>query len=180
MAAVSSIIAAAALVVSAVGVKAQMDASKQQAKQAKESMALQREGQAKQQEATNLQTMRAKRAAVRDAQIRKAEIQASAARNEAQGSSPVVGAQGSVGTQAASNVSFLDQMSTLGSQAAASFGEAQAVANRPISGWGSTLTGIGSTMFSGSEKLGNLFTSAANWFTPTPAPTAMNNFFDGN
>lgn len=182
MAAVSTFIAAAALVVSAVGVQQQMSAQKQQAKQFKESQALTEAGQKKQQEATDLQTMRSKRAAVREAQIRRSEVEANAARSEVGGSSPIQGARGSLQTQAGGQVSFLDSMNKTTTAASTLFGQANAVGNRPVSNWGPALSSIGGTLFSGADKIGNIFSSASNWMSSfnQPAPTAMNNYFDGN
>ena len=132
-------------------IKQQQSAQSQQKKQFEQSSALTREANAKQQQIADLQSVRARRAAAREAQIRKAEVISAGEQRGGSGSSSVVGSAASLTTQAGANVSFLDESGQLGSQAATLFGQAQEVAGRPIqinpiAGAVSSLAG---TVFSG-------------------------------
>ena len=156
-------LAIASLAVTAVGtayqIKQSQSAQAQQKKQFNESQALQKEGAAKQQQLADLQTVRAKRQAVREAQIRRADITNAAEQTGGAGSSSLSGATGSVVTQASSAVSFLDTANQLHSQASTLFGEASEVANRPIqvSPIAAGLTSFSSQIFNNSDKIANAY-----------------------
>lgn len=119
-------------VATAVNVKLQMDAQKTQKEQFKQSQETRKQAEAKQKELADLQTVRAKRQAVREAQVRRAEIENSAEQTGGGGSSSLEGSTGSIATQAGSTVSFLDTANRLSSQASTLFGDANEIANRPI------------------------------------------------
>ena len=134
-------------------------AQKQASSQANEANELRRQSEVKSKQLADIQSVRAKRAAAREAQIRRAEITASAESQGASGSSPVTGAKGSVSTQAGQNVSFLDTANKLQSQAATLFGQAQEVANRPIftNTTGAGIADFGNTLFGNNTKIAGLF-----------------------
>lgn len=156
---------AASVIGSVVQYTAQQKAAKQAKKQAAESAAAQRRAEALQQRAADLEALRRRRQVVREARIRRAAaIQAGVSQGIGISSSAVQGAAGSVQTQAASTLSFLDQTRSLNRQASAAFGEAREIASRPITAGGglAAFGGLLSTAGSGllqAQSLG-LFGSA--------------------
>lgn len=170
---------AAAVVVMAIGIglsyQQNQQAQKQQKKQHKESMELAAKGQEKQQQVADLQNMRAKRAAVREAQQRKAEVEAAGEYRGGSESTIIAGAQSSFGTQAGHQLSFLDTTNKLSGQAATLFGQSQAVGSKPVgmSTLGQGLTTIGGALFQNSGKVESMYNTASNWFNGTTT-TNMN------
>ena len=159
------VIAAVGIGLSAIGTVAQIQgqksAQKQSQRQFEQSNALRAQGEAKSKQLADLQTMRAKRAAARDAQIKRADVASVAEARGASSSSPVQGAKASIDTQTGSNISFLDTANTLHSQASSLFGQASEAANRPIFGdtWGAGLASFGGSLFKGSDKIAGIFDS---------------------
>ena len=144
------------------GIMGQKSAQKQQQRQFDESNALRRESEAKSKQLADIQTMRAKRAAAREAQIRRADVVSTAEARGASISSPVTGALSSIATQTGSNISFLDTANKLQGQAASLFGQAQETANQPIfqNAWGAGLASFGGSLFKGSDKIADIFSSS--------------------
>lgn len=171
MAATATIIAAIGLGMSAVGTAVQMSnarsAQKQSQSQFEQSNALRRESEGKSKQLADLQTMRAKRAAAREAQIKRADVLSTAEARGASGSTPVAGATGSMVTQTGHNISFLDTANTLHSQASSLFGQAQEVSNQPIFGdvWGAGLSSFGGSLFKAAPALENIFGGGTPNFT---------------
>ncbi len=125
-----------------------------------EGQRLKRLAEEKQQKVADLQTLRAKRKASREAQARRADIVSGAENAGAnEGGSAVPGATGSVRSQIASNLSFLDRSKALNTQTVALLGDANAIANKPVftSGIGTTIAGIGGTIFDNNEKISKNF-----------------------
>lgn len=168
-------VAAAGLALQAVGlvtgIMGKKSAQKQQQRQFDESNALRRESEAKSKQLADIQTMRAKRAAAREAQIRRADVISTAEARGAAVSSPVTGALGSMATQTGANISFLDTANKLQGQAASLFGQAQETANRPIfqDAWGAGVASFGGSLFRGSDKIANIFESVSG-SSPAPIP----------
>ena len=155
----------AGLIFSAVGTVTSFLAEKKAAKQAKSQAnranELAAEAEAKQQKIANLSTLRAKRAAAREAQIGRADITSGATTQgaNAEGSSAVPGARGSVTSQLTSNLSFLDRANQFNRQTVALLGEARTVANQPvtISGLGAGISGLGGTIFDNRAAIAKFF-----------------------
>ena len=169
-------VAVAGLITSAIGTGFQImnakSAQKQQQKQFEESNALRAQGEAKSKQLADLQTMRAKRAAAREAQIKRADVASTAEARGASGSSPVQGSRASMDTQTGANISFLDTANSLHSQASSLFGQASEAAHRPIFGdtWGAGLASFGGSLFKGSKEISNLFGDSANAFSGSQQP----------
>lgn len=145
-----------------VQMQAQKSAQKKAAARAREAAELQRKAQEKQQKVEDLRALRARRAAVREAQIKRAETISAGERQGASGSSAVQGGAGSVTSQLGANLSFLDQTQLLTKQAGVLFGQAQEVANRPIktSNFGSIISAVGGLTLQGASLVGS---------TPSPS-----------
>jgi len=165
MAAFSSI-ALAAVAVSSVASVAQgiqnARAQKKQAAAAAEANRLREAAEKKQQEIADLQAARQRRQAAREAQQRRAQIVAAGEQAGAAGSSGLAGAVGSVQTQAAVNMSFLDQTAMLSSQASSLFGEARTIANTPIYAnqtWGHIAGLAGTVGVIAGSRSGSIFDS---------------------
>ncbi len=88
-------------------------ASVQQGRQARKESAKARKAE---QRLQNVRAARERRAAVREARLQRAQIQSGAAQSGVATSSGAVQGAGAVGTQLASNLSFLDQSSALTNQ----------------------------------------------------------------
>jgi hypothetical protein len=172
---------AAAVVVMAIGIglsyHQNQQAQKQQKKQHAESMDLAKKGQEKQQQVADLQNMRAKRAAVREAQQRKAEVEAAGEYRGGSESTVIAGARSSFGTQAGHQLSFLDTTNKLSGQAATLFGQSQAIGSKPVSmsTLGQGLTTIGGALFQNSGKVESMYNTASNWFNSTSTTTNYGN-----
>ena len=157
------VIAAVGLGLSAIGTVAQISgaksAQKQQQRQFEESNAIRAQGEAKSKQLADLQTMRAKRAAAREAQIKRADVASVAEARGASLSSPVQGSRASMDTQTGANISFLDTANTLHSQASSLFGQASEAANRPIFGdvWGAGISSFGGSLFKAAPSISNIF-----------------------
>ena len=165
MAAFSSIIAVIGLGLTIVGTVVQQQAQKKSQKQAQrqfdESNRLQRQAEEKQQKIADLQTLRAKRAAAREAQIRRADVTSAATSRgaAAAGGTALPGARGSITSQISSNLSFLDRVNQLNTQTVALLGSAAEIGGQPIftSSTGSTIAGFGGTLFAESDKIAKFF-----------------------
>lgn len=157
--------------------KANKKAQAQQLEAAERSNKLREEAEKKQREIADLQAARQRREAARQAQERRAQIVASAEQAGVSGSSGVSGATGSVQTQAASNLSFLDQTSRLSSQAAELFGDARTISNTPIfadTSWataGSVFNAVGTFAAGRSGMTGSI----TDLFGSSAVPTGMYN-----
>lgn len=148
MAAISTIIATTALATAAVGTAASIKSGKQQAKYAQQAA----EFQSKQ---ASLQQARSKRDAVRTARIAYANAQNSAASQGVMDSSASIGGLGSIATQAADNVSFLDQYGFYSDQASKALGKAnQAGANADM--WGG-VANLGFSVFNNAGGIAKTF-----------------------
>ena len=145
------------LVLSATGLVLGKVEQKKAGKRAKESNKLRREAEEKSTRLAELQNLRAKRATAREAQARRADITSAGVAQNAVGSSAVQGSRGSVQTQLASNLSFLDTSNSLNTQATRLFGQAQEVANRPAGTLGRSLASFGGTIFAGREEISDFF-----------------------
>lgn len=143
----------------------------QQQRQFEESQAERRQAEASQRQLADLNSLRNRRAAAREAQQRRAEIVSAGVQRGATGSSSVRGASASVGTQAGGNVSFLDSARQLQDQATVHFGNAQAIASQPIfiSPIPAGVSAIGNTIFAARNELSNIFTPGS---TTTTDPNA--------
>lgn len=146
-------IAIIGLVLSATGLVMGYMEQKKAGKRADASNKLRREAEEKSEQVANLQNLRAKRAAAREAQAKRADITSTGVAQNVVGSSAVRGSRGSVSTQLSSNLSFLDNSLRTNTQATRLFGEAQDLANQPGSTLGKSLASFGGTVFSGSEKI---------------------------
>ena len=147
-------IAVIGLVLSAVGTASSFISAKKAQKTSKsqfeESNRLRREAEEKSKRLADLQTLRAKRAAAREAQARRADVLSSATVQGAGTSTAVTGARGSIATQLSTNLSFLDRANQLQTQTVALLGQAGEAAARPIftSTIGASIAGFGGTIFS--------------------------------
>ena len=152
-------IAIIGLVLSAVGTGSQFVSTKKAQKTSKsqfeESNRLRKEAEEKSKKLADLQTLRAKRAAAREAQARRADILSSATVQGVGASTAVTGARGSIATQLATNLSFLDRANQLQTQTVALLGQAGETAARPIftSTIGASVAAFGGTIFSGSKDI---------------------------
>jgi|SRR6478609_170239 len=117
MAAVSTIIAGAALGVAAGSTVANINASNKAAKASQQAAALDRQR-------MNLQSARERREAVRASRLAFAQSQMAATNQGAGSTSGAQGAQGSIISQSNSNLSFLDRFNTLTDQASQQIGYA--------------------------------------------------------
>lgn len=148
MAAISTIIAGAALGVTAVGTVAQV---KQQKKQTQ----LQQQANEFQQKQANLQMARSKRDAVREARLAYGAAQNSAANQGVSDSSGSQGGLSSISSQAADNVSFLDQYGFYSDQASALLGKANMAAGRAATA--GSVAGLGMSVFNNANGIARVF-----------------------
>lgn len=148
MAAVSTIIAGAALGVGAVGAYNSYNAQKDQARYARQANEFQ-------QKQANLQNARAKRDAVRAARISYAQAQNASATQGVMDSSSSQGGLSSIASQASDNVSFLDQYGFFSDQASKALGKANA-AGASSAMWGS-VANLGFSVFSNAEGIAKTF-----------------------
>ena len=138
---------------SAVGLVVGQLEQRKAGKRAKESNKLRREAEEKSTRIAELQNLRAKRATAREAQAKRADITSAGVAQGAEGSSAVQGSQGSVQTQLASNLSFLDRSLALNTQAAKLFGQAQDLSSKPTGTFGRSIASFGGTIFSGRAEI---------------------------
>lgn len=148
MAAVSTIIAGAALGVSAVGTAASI-------KSGRESARYQRQAAEFQQKQANLQNARAKRDAVRQARLAFGQAQNAAANQGVSSSSSSLGGLSSITSQASDNVSFLDKFGFYSDQASTALGKAGAAGARAET-FGA-IAGVGMNVFNNAQPIANLF-----------------------
>lgn len=148
MAAISTIIAGAALATAAVGTGVQIQ-------QGKKAASAQRDAAGIQLKQSKLQEARQKRDAVRQARLAYGQAQNSAANQGVSASSASLGGLASIGSQASDNVSFLDQYGFYSDQASKALGKAnQAGANADAAG---SIAGLGFTVFNNSSGIAKVF-----------------------
>jgi len=152
-----TVIAVIGLGLSAIGTFQQFKAGKKAEKRAEESNRLRRQAEGEQKKLADLRTLRAKRAAAREAQIKREDIASAAVAQGGVGSSAVAGARGSLSTQLNANLSFLDSANKFQTSTTALLGRSQEIANIPTSTLGQSIAGFGGTIFDNSAKISNLF-----------------------
>lgn len=148
MAAVSTLIATAAL---GAAVGGQIYAGNQQKKAnkaAQQSAALDRQR-------MNLQSARERREAVRSSRLALAQSQMAATNQGAQGTSSAQGGQGSIVSQLNSNLSFLDRYNTLTDQASQQIGYANKFSQKAQTG--QAISNLGWQVFSNSNTLADMW-----------------------
>lgn len=144
---------------SAIGLVTSFAEGKKADKRTREANKLRREAEKKEEKAANLRALRAKRAAVREAQRRRADVTSGAvvAGAAAPGGSALPGARGSISTQLTQNLSFLDQSLAFSTQAARLLGRSSDIANKPAGTTGKSLAAFGGTIFGGREVISDFF-----------------------
>ena len=148
MAAMSTIIAASALAVTAGGTYMNI-------KQGQNAAAAQRDAQAFQQKQANLQNARTQRDAVRQARMAYAQSQQAAENQGVAGSSASQGGLGSIASQLGDNLSFLDQYGFYSDQASRALGRANK-ASASADMWGG-VANVGMSVFGNSDRIANVF-----------------------
>jgi hypothetical protein len=157
MAALTTIIAGAALATAAVGTATSIKSGKQAAR-------YQRDASAMQQKQADLQNARNKREAIREARMAYGRAQNSAANQGVSDSSGSQGGLSSIASQAADNVSFLDQYGFFSDQASRSLGRASAAQSRANTG--AAIANLGFQVAGNAVGL-------ANTFAPSPGPAPV-------
>lgn len=174
----STVLAVVGLGLTIFGSVKQQRANKKAGERAEEANRLTREAEKKQQKIADLQTLRSKRAAAREAQIRRADVTSNAqnAGVNTAGGSTVPGARGSISTQLNTNLSFLDRSSALNTQTTSLLGQASDLRSQGTSTLGSAIAGFGGTIFANSKKLGGIidtgFSSGGSSGLGTPGASA--------
>ena len=148
MAAISTIVAGAALATAAVGTAVSV-------KNGKESAKYQREAAEFQQKQANLQNARSKRDAVREARLAYGSAQNTAANQGVSGSSSSMGGLSSIAAQASDNISFLDQYGFYSDQASKAIGKANAAQTR--AGTAGSIANLGFQVAGNAQGLTNTF-----------------------
>lgn len=148
MAAISTIIAGAALGVAAVGTGYSIYKDQQAQKQAKKAAAAQRQQAA-------LSEARQKRDAIKQARVAYAQAQAASANQNVSTSSAASGGSGSIISQLGDNLSFLDQYGMFTDQAQKHLGKMQSY---EVSGrLASQVADLGMTAFANAPKIAKVF-----------------------
>ncbi len=148
MAALSTVIAGAALGVAAAGTAVQYQQGKEAAKANREAASFQRKQ-------ASLQEARQKRDAVRAARLAYGQAQNAAANQGVSSSSSSLGGLASIGSQAADTVSFLDQFGFYSDQAQSALGRAnRAESNANAAGSGA---GLGFSVFNNADGIAKVF-----------------------
>ena len=148
MAAISTIIAGAALATAAVGTAVNIKASKQQAAASREAASFQNKQ-------ANLQNARQKRDAVRAARLSFGQATQTAANQGVSSSSGSMGGLSSITSQAGDSISFLDQYGFYSDQASSALGRANAAGARANTA--GSIANLGMTVFSNSSGIANVF-----------------------
>ena len=141
-------IAIAGLVLSAIGTVSQISSQKKAAK------SRQRADRARQRQ-EDLRQARQRRSTIREARQRRAQVQSATTQQGVGASSAAAGAVGSVGSQAAGALSFLDTQAGLAREATAALAQASTFDARAR--FGGQIAQTGGTIFSQSGDIADIF-----------------------
>lgn len=150
MAAVSTIIAGVGLAVSVAGTAASFVSQQKQAK-------AQKKANQERQRQQEVQNLRSRRAAVREAQIKRAAVLNFAAAGDFEGSSPVSQASGSISSQLGTNIGFSESISA-SNRNISTFNQQASDAGFSANLFGS-IGGLGLSAASNSKSIANTFNS---------------------
>lgn len=119
-----------------------------------------------QQRQANLQAARQKREAIRESRIAYAQAQQNAVNAGAENTSSSKGGLGSIQSQLASNISFLDNFNSLSKQITSAFGDANAW--KMWSEIGGQISSTAASVFANAPELGTMFSGGAGAGSPAP------------